>query len=112
MAKIGRPKKIETEEKKPEEPKFSCPFKKGEIYSDMKIVDIVPDSVRPVHFKLAKRGEITSRTGKNEVVAATNAVMKDPLTGKVIWDDYIHMMTVEDFAVQLELKRKTQKDVE
>lgn len=110
--KIGDSGKFMHPVLEPEETVASCPYKKGQVLCDVKIVEINHESARPVHYLVAKRGRIE----KNGLVISADGgdapILKNPITHKVVWDEYIHMMTVADFASMVEGKRKVQGDVE
>lgn len=91
-------------EKSPE-PKGPVPFKKDQIFSDMKVLEFDEKSVRPVHFVYVKRGAMIHVPGEKGAPGAVEwsetAVARTP-QGKVIWDTKVHMMTAADFKNHIE----------
>ncbi len=90
-----------------DENKNPIPYKKGQIIWDVKIVDIVPDNPRCIRYVFAKRdrtGKIgMGRDGKMVLLRGTGNLVKD-YNGKMIWDEEVHSMTLEDFKSFIEAR--------
>lgn len=95
-----------------EEPKSFIPFEKGQVVCDLKIVKIDLTSDRGIGFRQALRRDVVEVGVKGEKVLIPNAIVKDPRTGKVVWQDYVHQMSLEDFQRMVTLKKTAQANVE
>ena len=110
----GRPKKIKefADEEKPIKPQASFPFKVSQVVCDMKVVEVHPGSERAIHFVRAERKDIVKVGDKGEKVLIPKAVVREPLTQKVIWGTEVYSMSLEDFQNMVNLKKEVQSEVE
>ena len=84
-----------------EEPKGADPFKKDQIFSDMKVLEYDEKSCRSVHFVYVKRGAQVHVPSPTKGAPGTmewseTATARDP-KGNVLWETKVHMMTAADF---------------
>jgi len=110
---MGRRKKIRTDPEQPTsvEPKTSIPFKEGQVVCDIKVVGINLEHDRSVRFVYARREDVVRIGQKGEKVLIPKSIIRDP-QGKVLWDDYVHCMTLGDFQNMIDLRKTAQAEVE
>lgn len=107
MAKKRETKRFGDEVKpnpEPEEPKTEkgLDYEAGQIYANVKVVDIKPDVDRSIHFIEAKR----NIDGKPELKGVYNK-KGDVIGQQVAWEDKVHSMTKSDFEAMVKARTET-----
>lgn len=106
--KVGRPPKEDFDTQPPEAEKKEPLYKVGDVYADMKIVEIKPDQERSIGFVYPVRGKVVTRTVKGESRSfySPDALLTQPLLNKkqemvgetLVWEKNISWMSPEDFG--------------